>query len=35
VDDPAGYYFIGGDPLILLEEGVPANAPLANPTLGC
>jgi len=26
--DPDGYYFIGGDPLLVTEDGVPPGAPL-------
>ncbi len=29
--DPPGYYYVGGSPLILVEEGVPAGSPLAAP----
>lgn len=29
--DPEGYYFIGGDPLLLIEEGVPEGAPVDPP----
>ena len=29
--DPPGYYYVGGSPLILVEEGVPAGAPLTAP----
>jgi hypothetical protein len=32
--DPTGYYFIGGDPLLLIEDNVPANAPVVAPRLG-
>jgi hypothetical protein len=32
--DPRGYYFIGGEPRLLIEEGVPQNAPVAAPRLG-
>jgi hypothetical protein len=31
-DDPSGYYFIGGDPVLLLEEGVAADAPIGALT---
>jgi hypothetical protein len=31
--DPAGYHFIGGDPLLLVEEGVPTDAPVNPPQL--
>jgi hypothetical protein len=31
--DPAGYYFIGGEPRLLIEEGVPPDAPVAPPRL--
>jgi hypothetical protein len=27
--DPAGYFFIGGEPRLLVEDGVPADAPVA------
>jgi hypothetical protein len=30
-DDPDGYYFIGGDPLLLVEEGVNASAAVTSP----
>ena len=30
-DDPDGYYFIGGDPLLLVEEGVNPSAPVVAP----
>jgi hypothetical protein len=33
VDDPAGYYFIGGEPRLLLEESLPRGAPVAPPRL--
>ena len=29
--DPPGYYYVGGSPLILVEEGVSASAPLTAP----
>lgn len=32
--DPAGYYFIGGEPRLLIEEGVPPDAPATPPRLG-
>jgi hypothetical protein len=31
--DPAGYYFIGGDPVLLAEEGVAPDAGVATPRL--
>jgi hypothetical protein len=31
--DPPGYYFIGGDPVLLVEDGVPDGAPVAPPDL--
>jgi hypothetical protein len=34
-DDPDGYYFIGGDPLLLVEEGVAAGTPVVEPAAGC
>jgi hypothetical protein len=30
-DDPPGYFFIGGEPRILVEEDVPRGAPVAPP----
>jgi hypothetical protein len=32
--DPAGYYFIGGEPRFLIEENVPVDAPVSPPRLG-
>jgi hypothetical protein len=32
--DPPGYYFIGGEPRLLIEDGVPADAPSVPPHLG-
>jgi hypothetical protein len=32
--DPAGYHFIGGDPLLLVEHGVDSAAPVVAPALG-
>jgi hypothetical protein len=32
--DPPGYYFIGGDPMLLIEDNVPADAPVVAPRLG-
>ena len=29
--DPAGYFYIGGSPLIIVEKGVPADAPVQAP----
>jgi hypothetical protein len=29
--DPTGYYFIGGEPRLLIEDGVPVDAPVAAP----
>jgi hypothetical protein len=29
--DPDGYYFIGGDPLLLIEDGAPEGAPVLPP----
>jgi hypothetical protein len=34
-EDPPGYYFIGGDPLLLIEDGVNPAAPVIPPVLGC
>jgi hypothetical protein len=31
--DPDGYYFIGGDPLLLVEESVPDGAPVTPPVI--
>lgn len=31
--DPPGYYYVGGSPLILVEEGVPPDAPVTRPTV--
>ena len=33
VDDPPGYHFIGGDPVLILEDGVNPTAPVAPPEL--
>ncbi len=33
-DDPAGYYFIGGEPRLLVEQGVSPDAPVVAPALG-
>jgi hypothetical protein len=32
--DPTGYYFIGGEPRLLIEQNVPANSPVPPPRLG-
>ena len=29
--DPDGYFFIGGDPLLLIEDGAPEGAPVLPP----
>src|SRR5438105_6847282 len=34
VEDPAGYHFIGGEPVLLVEEGVDSSAPVVAPALG-
>jgi hypothetical protein len=34
VKDPEGYHFIGGDPLLIVENGVDASAPVVAPALG-
>ncbi|HEY3061460.1 MAG TPA: hypothetical protein VGL99_21025 [Chloroflexota bacterium] len=34
-DDPDGYYFIGGSPLLLIEDGVSPTLPVAAPSVGC
>jgi hypothetical protein len=31
--DPPGYYFIGGEPRLVVEEGVAADAPVVAPRL--
>src|SRR5262249_9346260 len=31
--DPPGYHFIGGDPVLIIEDGVPQNAPVDPPQL--
>jgi hypothetical protein len=31
--DPIGYFFIGGEPRLLIEEDVPPGAPVAPPRL--
>ena len=33
-DDPGGYYFIGGDPVLLVEDGVDPSTPVVAPALG-
>ncbi len=32
--DPNGYFFIGGDPVIIVQNGMPAGTPVAGPGLG-
>ena len=32
--DPEGYHFIGGDPLLVVEDGVAGDAPVVAPSLG-
>ena len=34
VHDPEGYHFIGGDPVLLVEDGVAAGTPVVAPVLG-
>jgi hypothetical protein len=34
IKDPDGYHFIGGDPVLVVEEGVAASAPVVAPALG-
>jgi hypothetical protein len=34
IKDPEGYHFIGGDPLLIVETGVEASAPVLAPALG-
>jgi hypothetical protein len=29
--DPPGYYYVGGSPLLIVEDGVPADAPVVAP----
>jgi hypothetical protein len=29
--DPPGYYYVGGSPLIIVEDDVPADAPVQAP----
>ena len=33
-EDPAGYHFIGGEPVFLVEDGVDPSAPVVAPALG-
>jgi hypothetical protein len=33
-DDPPGYHFIGGEPVLLIEDGVDPSAPVVAPALG-
>lgn len=32
--DPDGYFYIGGDPLLIVQSGVPAGTPVSAPALG-
>ncbi len=34
IKDPDGYHFIGGDPLLIVEDGVAASTPVVAPALG-
>jgi len=34
-EDPPGYFFIGGDPLLLVEQAVSSDAPVRPPRVGC
>jgi hypothetical protein len=34
IRDPEGYHFIGGDPLLIVEEGVNPSTPVLAPALG-
>lgn len=34
IKDPEGYHFIGGDPLLIVENGVDASTPVVAPRLG-
>jgi hypothetical protein len=31
--DPPGYYYLGGDPLLVVQEGVPPDTPIVEPAL--
>ncbi len=31
--DPPGYHYVGGSPLLVVEEGVPADAPVSRPAV--
>jgi hypothetical protein len=31
--DPPGYHYVGGPPLLVVEDGVPADAPVVRPTV--
>ena len=31
--DPPGYYYVGGDPLLVVQDDVPFYAPVVEPTL--
>jgi hypothetical protein len=33
-EDPAGYHFIGGEPVLLVEQGVDPSTPVVAPALG-
>lgn len=33
--DPQGYYFIGGDPVLLIESGVDSTTPVQPPSTSC
>ncbi|HEY2593593.1 MAG TPA: hypothetical protein VGK33_06810, partial [Chloroflexota bacterium] len=33
-DDPAGYFFVGGEPMFLVEQGVSPDTPVVAPALG-
>jgi hypothetical protein len=33
-EDPGGYHFIGGEPVLLVEDGVSPDAPVVAPALG-
>jgi hypothetical protein len=32
--DPPGYFYVGGSPLIVVEQGVPGDAPVTAPARG-
>ncbi len=32
--DPNGYFYVGGDPVMIVQSGVPDSAPISKPALG-